>query len=116
MTFGWVQTVSSLDSFFLVMALHPNIQALAQSEIDAYMASVHSLSSESRLPRISDRPNLPYVEAVMLEILRWNPSVPLGLPHVAKQDDVYRGYRIRKGTVVWANIWYEISFAVLTFP
>ncbi|KAH6891913.1 cytochrome P450 [Coprinopsis sp. MPI-PUGE-AT-0042] len=98
---GAETTVSSLDTYFLAMALFPLVQERGQAQVDGYLSPL----TETRLPRISDRLHLPYVEAIMLEILRWNPSVPLGLPHVAKQNDVYRGYHIRKGTVVWANIW-----------
>lgn len=84
------------------MTLYPHVQQKAQHHLDAYM---QSLSSERHFPNFSDQPNLPYIEAVVCEILRWNPSVPLGLPHVAMQDDIYRGYEIKKGTIVWANIW-----------
>ncbi|KAF6747138.1 cytochrome P450 [Ephemerocybe angulata] len=101
---GAETTVASLDSHFLAMTLFPHIQHKAQSTLDTYL--LHSLPrTNQRLPTISDRPHLPYLEALMYEILRWNPSVPLGLPHVATQDDEYRGYTIQKGTVVWANIW-----------
>lgn len=48
---------------------------------------------------------MPYINALVKEILRWNPAVPLGLPHQVTQDDNYRGYTIPKGAVVWANIW-----------
>ncbi|KAF6747143.1 cytochrome P450 [Ephemerocybe angulata] len=100
---GAETTVASLDSYFLAMTLFPHIQHKAQSTLDTYL---HSLPpTNQKFPAISDRPHLPYLEALMYEILRWNPSVPLGLPHVATQDDEYRGYTIRKGTVVWANIW-----------
>lgn len=30
----------------------------------------------------------------------------VGLPHQLDEDDCYRGYRIPKGTVVMANLWY----------
>ncbi|TFK41697.1 cytochrome P450 [Crucibulum laeve] len=94
-------TVSSLNSFILAMTLNPAIEARAQSEIDDYMASLH----ETRLPTIKDKESLSYVSALVKEVWRWNPSVPLGLPHVVTQDDVYRGYTIEKGSIVWANIW-----------
>ncbi|KAH6900942.1 cytochrome P450 [Coprinopsis sp. MPI-PUGE-AT-0042] len=108
---GAETTVSSLDTYFLAMALFPLVQERGQAQVDGYLSRL----TETRLPRISDRLHLPYVEAIMLEILRWNPSVPLGLPHVAKQDDIYRGYHIRKGTVVWANIW-SILHDEMVFP
>ena len=84
------------------MTLYPEVQSKAQSILDAFMQQT---ASERQFPNLSDRPNLPYIEALMYEILRWNPSVPLGLPHVVTQDDTYRGFDIKKGTVVWANIW-----------
>lgn len=94
------------------MTHFPHVQTKAQSIMDDYMPSTRLSSSSNssstgrrQFPTISDRPNLPYIEAMVYEILRWNPSVPLGLPHVVTQDDVYKGFEIKKGTVVWANIW-----------
>ncbi|KAI0341374.1 cytochrome P450 [Trametopsis cervina] len=93
-------TPSSLASFILAMTLYPHVQARAQAEVESVIGP-----AGQRLPSFSDRPHLPYVEAIVLELLRWNPAVPLGLAHQLTQDDVYRGYRLKKGTVVWANIW-----------
>ncbi|KAI0360360.1 cytochrome P450 [Trametes cingulata] len=93
-------TPSSLTSFILAMTLHPTIQARAQHELDAVLGP-----SFTRLPTFADRARLPYVSAIVLEVLRWNPAVPLGLAHRVTQDDVYRGWVVRRGTVVWANIW-----------
>jgi cytochrome P450 len=53
------------------MSLHPEIQARAQDEIDRVVG-------RHRLPEFADRPSLPYVEAVIKEVLRWNPVTPLG--------------------------------------
>ena len=36
---------------------------------------------------------------------RWAPVGPQGMPHVSAKDDVYEGYRIPKGTMVFANTW-----------
>ncbi|KAF8869033.1 cytochrome P450, partial [Infundibulicybe gibba] len=30
---------------------------------------------------------------------------PLGLPHTSTEDDVYKGYFIPKGSIVFTNIW-----------
>jgi len=53
------------------MQLYPEVQRKAQEEIDRVVG-------RDRLPTISDRPNLPYIEAVIKELLRWNPVAPLG--------------------------------------
>lgn len=82
------------------MSLYPSIQTRAQAELDAL------LSSSDRLPTLDDRPHLPYVDALMKELWRWNPSVPLGLAHRVAEDNVYRGMEIKEGTIVYANIWY----------
>lgn len=97
---GAETTPSALTSFILAMALHPEIQTRAQTEIDNIC-----LGDSSRMPQLADRSKLPYVSAIVKEIWRWNPSVPLGLPHMANADDVYRGYSVDKGTVIWPNIW-----------
>ncbi|KAI0674628.1 cytochrome P450 [Trametes maxima] len=93
-------TPSSMTAFILAMTLHPTIQARAQHELDTVLGP-----SWTRLPTFADRARLPYVNAIVLEVLRWNPAVPLGLAHRLTQDDVYRGWVVPKGTVVWANIW-----------
>ncbi|KAI5117759.1 hypothetical protein M0805_000603 [Coniferiporia weirii] len=101
-------TPSSISSFILAMALHPDIQTKGQAEVDR-------ITGNKRLPSIFDKNVLPYVNAIVKEVLRWNPAVPLGLPHQVLQDDVYRDYRIPKGTIVWANIW-SILHDNGTFP
>ncbi|KAH7911674.1 cytochrome P450 [Hygrophoropsis aurantiaca] len=89
---------STLQSFILAMLLHPEVQAKAQAEIDSAIGT-------SRLPNFDDRPSLPYVEAILREILRWRPVVPLGIPHATSSDDVYNGYFIPKGSIVIINTW-----------
>lgn len=65
------KTVSTIYAFFMAMQLYPNIQTKAQAEIDSVLGS-------DRMPSIADRPRLPYVDAVVKELLRWNSVVPLG--------------------------------------
>ena len=54
------------------MTLYPEVQWKAQTEIDEVVGN-------SRLPDFSDQDALPYVQAVLKEVLRWHPVVPLGL-------------------------------------
>ena len=53
------------------MVLYPDIQVKGQAEVDA-------VTGKGRLPSFSDRGSLPYVNAIVKEVLRWNPAVPLG--------------------------------------
>jgi cytochrome P450 len=52
---------------------------------------------------IGDMGNLPYVNVVIYEILRWRPITPLGIPHAVTQDDEYTGFHIPRGTMLLAN-------------
>ncbi|KAN0082680.1 Cytochrome P450 [Tylopilus felleus] len=95
---GAESTVSSLSSFFLAMVLYPAVQAKAQAELDSAIGS-------GRLPDYNDRPSLPYINAIVKEVLRWNPVAPLGLPHMVTKDDIYNGYFIPAGTTIIGNTW-----------
>ncbi|KAF5391170.1 hypothetical protein D9757_002998 [Collybiopsis confluens] len=103
---GAESTVSSLSSFTLAMILYPEVQERARREID-------SVVGLGRLPDFSDRKSLPYIDAIVKEVLRWNPVAPLGLPHMATRDDKFRGYRIPAGTLVLGNTWFSISLSSL---
>ncbi|KAF6802915.1 cytochrome p450 oxidoreductase [Colletotrichum musicola] len=92
-------TVSSIACFFLAMAVFPQAQRKAQEEIGRVVG-------QDRLPNVSDRPNLPYVEALVKEVLRWHPVAPMGLPHTSSEDDVAEGYFIPKDALLLANIWH----------
>ncbi|KAG6910700.1 hypothetical protein DXG01_008744 [Tephrocybe rancida] len=90
-------TASSMSIFFLAMVIHPECQHKAQEEIDRVIGS-------ARLPELSDRDSLPYMECVMQESLRWNQAAPTGVPHRSLEDDIYNDMFIPKGSVIIANI------------
>ncbi|KAG2147440.1 cytochrome P450 [Suillus bovinus] len=94
---GLDTTSSTLTSFILAMVLYPDVQKRAQAEIDAIVG-------QDRFSAFEDREKLPYIGALMQELLRWAPVAPQGIPHHAMKEDVYEGYRIPKGTTVIANI------------
>jgi len=57
--------------FFVAALLRPEIQTMAQRELDA-------VTMRERLPTFEDRPRLPFVDAICKEVIRWRPAVPLG--------------------------------------
>lgn len=99
-TGGADTTVSSILTFFLAMCLYPHVQKRAQAEIDAVL-----LREGEALPKLTHRHMLPYVEACVAEVFRWQPVIPLGVAHQLTQDDEYCGYHIPAGTTIIANTW-----------
>ncbi|KAJ7252511.1 cytochrome P450 [Mycena rebaudengoi] len=97
-TAGFDTTTAAIGTFMLAMLAHPDVQKKAQKEIDAVVRAGH-------LPNFDDEESLPYVSAIVKEVLRWRPIVPIGVPHFVAKEDVYRGYRIPAGSIIIANIW-----------
>jgi cytochrome P450 len=101
-------TVSTIASFILAMTLYPDIQRKAQQEIDTVVG-------RDNLPAFEDRPNLPYVNALVKEIARWAPVTPTSVMHSVTEDDTYEGYFIEKDTTMVANVW-AMSQDPLMYP
>ncbi|KAJ9647671.1 hypothetical protein H2204_000301 [Knufia peltigerae] len=98
-TGGADTTVSSLACFFLAMTVYPEVQKKAREEIDRVIGP-------DRLPTVADREKLPYINATVKEVLRWQPVAPMGLPHTSTAEDVCLGHRIPKGSMLLANVWH----------
>ncbi|KAJ7483548.1 cytochrome P450 [Mycena latifolia] len=92
-------TVAALGTFILAMLANPDAQAKAQAELDSVIGPGH-------LPDFTDEPALPYLSAVVKEVLRWQNVTPIALPHYLTVDDEYRGYRIPAGSLVIGNGWF----------
>ncbi|OBZ68830.1 O-methylsterigmatocystin oxidoreductase [Grifola frondosa] len=90
-------TVSSLLTFFSTMVRYPDVQRKAQVEIDC-------ITGGDRLPLYSDRINLPYMNAVLTEMIRLYLPIPV-VARVPAEDDVHNGYYISKDTLIIINLW-----------
>lgn len=66
-----LQTTVTVYVFFLAMAMFPEVQQRAQTELD-------SVIGRDRLPSFEDRDKLPYVESVCKEVMRYHSAVPNG--------------------------------------
>lgn len=53
-----------------MMVVAPEVQKKAQAQLDAVVG-------KGRLPTIEDRPLLPYIDAIIREVLRYSPIMPL---------------------------------------
>lgn len=107
---GADSTAAGLSFFYLAMTAFPDVQLKAREEIDRVVGS-------ARLPGFQDRENLPYVDAVVKETLRWHPLAPVGPPHMSDEEDEFRGFRIPKGAMVLPSIkWFSADPGVYREP
>ena len=93
-----LQMKSTLQTFFLAMVLNPEVMKKAQEELDRVIG-------KDRLQDFSDKDDLPYIDAIVKELLRWCPPAPICVPNKVTQDDAYRGYFIPRGATVIQNVW-----------
>ncbi|KAK7462924.1 hypothetical protein VKT23_007504 [Stygiomarasmius scandens] len=94
---GQETSTTALHWFLFSMLIFPEVQRRAQDELDRVVG-------RARLPTLSDMTHLPYIQAIVKEILRWKPPTPIGVPHAAVEDDYYDGHFIPKGTILIPNV------------
>ncbi|XP_055478392.1 cytochrome P450 1A1 [Psammomys obesus] len=94
--FDTVTTAISWSLMYLVT--NPRVQRKIQEELDTVIG-------RDRLPRLSDRPQLPYLEAFILETFRHSSFVPFTIPHSTTRDTSLCGFYIPKGRCVFVNQW-----------
>ncbi|TKY55004.1 Cytochrome P450 78A5 [Spatholobus suberectus] len=100
MIFRGTDTVAILLEWILArMALHPEIQAKAQSEIDSVVGSGRTVTDD-------DLPNLPYVRAIVKETLRMHPPGPLlSWARLSIHDTHIGPHFVPAGTTAMVNMW-----------
>ncbi|KAI6006540.1 cytochrome P450 [Pisolithus orientalis] len=81
---------ATLKILVLAMILNPGVQDMVHAELDAVVGG-------GALPTFEDRERLPYLQAILYEVMRWRPAFPLGVPHFTTTSDVFEGYYIPKG-------------------
>lgn len=75
-----------MNSYFLACTLYPEKLKSAQEEVDRVVGT-------GRLPTFADRESLPYIGALVKELLRWNPAAPLGKEAI--HIPVHRVWRLK---------------------
>ncbi|ESK82987.1 cytochrome p450 [Moniliophthora roreri MCA 2997] len=94
---GFETSESTFNWLTLAMIAFPEAQRKAQDELDRVIG-------RGRIPTLDDMDNLPYMRAVVKEVLRWRPASPMGVLHATLEDDIYEGYYIPKGCLVIPNV------------
>ena len=92
-------TASTLCSAILAAVTHPSAFQQARKELDMVVGT-------QRTPVFADESRLPYLRALVKEVLRWRPVAVLGgTPHANTESDWYQGKWIPKGTTILGNNW-----------
>ncbi|KAE9405177.1 cytochrome P450 [Gymnopus androsaceus JB14] len=91
-------TSTATNTIILALVCNPDILKKAQAAVDAVVG-------HDRLPGIFDEGKIPYVDALVMEGLRWRPVVPLAIAHHTASADIYQGYYIPANTIVMGNSW-----------
>jgi cytochrome P450 len=105
---GTETTSTTLRWFSLFMIRKTDVQDRMRKEI-------YDVIGSSRFPNMADKPNLPYCEAVIHEVLRIGTILPTSLPHGLSADLQYNGFIIPKDTILIPNL-YSVSFDKDIFP
>ncbi|KAG9122078.1 hypothetical protein FRC07_001686 [Ceratobasidium sp. 392] len=69
---------SSLREVQTLLIHDPESQRRARAEIDGFY-------DEDTLPKWQDEQSLPFVRAVIKEVIRWRPPLPMAVPHRLEQ-------------------------------
>ncbi|KAJ7640572.1 cytochrome P450 [Mycena rosella] len=95
---------ATLTALFLALLANLQAQRKAQAEIDKVVGMGH-------LPSFGDEEAMPYVSALVKELMRWWTVTPLELhrsvpiPHFLAVEEAYRGYGVPAGSIVIGNVW-----------
>ncbi|CAG7721211.1 unnamed protein product [Allacma fusca] len=95
---GYDTTSITKEWIFVYLTKFPEVRRKFQEEIDAKVGL-------DRTPSLSDEPNMPYVQAVLNEVLRISSIGPLSVFHRAMEDVEFKGYFIPKDTIVIGNLY-----------
>lgn len=99
MVVGGTDTTSNTLEFAIAEMMNkPEVMKKAQQELDMVVGK-DSIVEESHIYK------LPYLSAVIKEVMRLHPILPLLVPHCPSETCVVGGYTIPKGVRIFVNVW-----------
>ena len=95
---GTETTSTTLRWAILYMVAFPDVQRKVHEEINRVVG-------RNRLPKLSDKPNLPYTESVIHEVQRIGSIAHVALPRYTYNDVNFYGFTIPKKSTVICNLY-----------
>jgi len=78
------------------LAKNPEVQRKAQEEMNQVVG-------ENAKVTLADRQNMPYVQAMIMDLIRLSDIHPIGVMHSPSRDTIIDGYHVPKGTFIFPN-------------
>ncbi|GLJ32532.1 hypothetical protein SUGI_0654570 [Cryptomeria japonica] len=91
-------TTTTIEWAMVELIANPHVMRQAQKELEEVI-------SFNRKVEESDIDHLPYLHAIVKEVFRLHPALPLALPHRADNTCEVVGYMIPKHAMVIVNVW-----------
>ncbi|CAM1509768.1 Fc.00g001030.m01.CDS01 [Cosmosporella sp. VM-42] len=91
-------TAAQILTLILAFAKNPHVQEKARGQID-------KVCPPNRIPKFSDFKDIPYINQIVKEGMRWRPVAVTGLPHRVREDDWYEGMLIPKDSTLFVPVW-----------
>ncbi|KAM6149806.1 cytochrome P450 1A2-like [Erethizon dorsatum] len=95
---GFDTVTTAITWSLMYLVTKPEIQKKVQKELDTVIG-------RDRRPQLVDRPQLPYLEAFILEVFRHSSFVPFTIPHSTTRDTILSGFYIPKERCVFISQW-----------
>lgn len=89
--------MKTLRLLVLLMCHYQDCQRRVQQEIDDVIGQLEK-------PTANHRKDMPYTEAVIMEMMRYVSQTPLAIPHKCNKDVILDGYLIEKDSGVGFSI------------
>ncbi|KAJ0547407.1 putative flavone synthase I [Helianthus annuus] len=90
-------TAVTMEWTLVELINNPKVIEKARQEIDAVIGN-------KRLVEESDTPNLPYIQAIIKEVFRLHPPIPMVI-RKSNENVTIKGYDIPVGSILFVNIW-----------
>ena len=94
---GYETTSTTLRWVIAFVVHNPEYQTEIQDKLDEVVG-------RDRMPELDDRPNLPLIQATIMEALRVGNVAETAIPHYTLKDTSLAGYRVPKDTVVLPSL------------